>query len=338
MSTPKPRAVFLNSEPEVMYGVWTDSRIEEIQHRCDLFPEPIHFDNLSEHLEVVKQAEFAFSTWGMPEFSEDQVRELMPNLRAVFYAAGSVQRFARPFLKQEIPVHSAWVANGIPVAEFALSQILLSCKGYFRNTREIREDAAKNYTRSAYSGPGIYGNTVALIGFGVIAQQLAELLQPFSVRILVVDPFVSNEKLAMVNASRVSLEEAFSEAFVVSNHLPNIPPTERMITGNHFRSMPPNASFINTGRGLQIREDEFVEAMRERTDLTALLDVTYPEPAPADSPLYTLPNVQLSTHIAGSIADERVRMADYMLKEYDRFISGRATRFGVTLDMLETMA
>jgi len=338
MSTEKPRAVLLNNEPATMAGVWTESRIEEIRHRCELYPHPIGLGNVSEHAEALREADIAFSTWGMPDFSEEQVKTYAPNLRAVFYAAGSVQKFARPFLAQDIRVFSAWVANGIPVAEFTLSQILLSCKGYFRNTREISENPERNYTRSAYSGPGIYGNTVALIGFGVIAQQLAEFLQPFSVRILVVDPFVSNEKLANVNASRVSLEEAFERAFVISNHLPNIPPTERMITGDHFRSMRPNASFINTGRGLQICEDEFVEVMRERPDLTALLDVTYPEPAPLDSPLYELPNIQLTTHIAGSIADERVRMADYMLKEYDRFITGRATKYGVTLEMLETMA
>ncbi len=321
-----------------MRGVWTESRIEEVQHRCDLYPEPIGFEELNSHAEALKSAEIAFSTWGMPECTADQIASLMPNLRAVFYAAGSVQRFARPFLQQDIRIFSAWVANGIPVAEFALSQILLSCKGYFRNTAQIREDSTRNSKRTAYSGPGIYGNTVALIGFGVIAQQLAEFLQPFSVRILVVDPFVSNEKLAKVNAARVTLEEAFKEAFVVSNHLPNIPPTERMITGDHFRSMREYATFINTGRGLQIREDEFITAMRDRPDLTALLDVTYPEPAPLGSPLYELPNIQLSTHIAGSIADERVRMADYMLEEYDRFISGRATKYGVTLEMLETMA
>ena len=78
--------------------------------------------------------------------------------------------------------------------------------------------------------------------------------------------------------------------------------------------------------------------LRERPDLFALLDVTHPEPPAADSPLWTLPNVRLSSHIAGSIGDEVVRMADFVLDEFEAWQAGRLLRYAVTPQLLETMA
>jgi phosphoglycerate dehydrogenase-like enzyme len=102
--------------------------------------------------------------------------------------------------------------------------------------------------------------------------------------------------------------------------------------------MRPNATFINTGRGAQVVESELIATLQARPDLTALLDVTFPEPPEADSPFYTLPNVQLSTHIAGSIGNEVVRMADYMIEEFNLVRENQPVRFEVSLGMLETMA
>ena len=96
--------------------------------------------------------------------------------------------------------------------------------------------------------------------------------------------------------------------------------------------------FINTGRGAQIVEDDLARALREDPDRTALLDVTWPEPPEADSPLLTLPNCILSPHIAGSMNNEVARMGAYMAEEYEALSAGRPCRYQVTLDMLETMA
>jgi phosphoglycerate dehydrogenase-like enzyme len=337
MQSSKPNAALFNGGGEQFYKVWPSDRLQAIAERCELDPTLINPTNFDRHLDRLSEVEVGFSTWGMPKFTTEQVAR-MPKLKAVFYAAGSVQAFARPLLAADVKVFSAWVANGIPVAEFTLSQILLSCKGYFRNIHEIHSNPQANIRKTAPSGPGIYNATVALIGFGVIARKLSELLRNFSVNVLVVDPFVDDNTLREYGVTRATLEEAFADALVVSNHLPNIPPTVGMLEGKHFRSMRDGASFINTGRGQQIREDEMIAVLRDRPDLTALLDVTFPEPSPPESPLYTLPNVRISSHIAGSINNEVVRMADFMLEEYDRWIAGRPTRYEVTLEMLEAMA
>ena len=332
----KPKAALFAGHPKMIDKVYGSQRRADLETRCDLYPHIVSGNNFDEHVERLQDLEYIFSTWSMPSLNEEQIARL-PSLKAVFYAAGSVQGFARPFLKSDVRVFSAWAANAIPVAEFALAQILLSCKGYFRNTLDCKDPAKHNHTHS-HSGPGIYSNTVALIGFGMIGRKLAELLRPFQLNVLVVDPYVDEEIITAHGAKRATMEDAFDTAQVVSNHLPNLPATEYMLNGALFRRMKEFATFINTGRGKQVREDELIDVLRERPDLTALLDVTYPEPPAPDSPFYSLPNVQLSSHIAGSIGIEVGRMADFMIEEFELFTHGKPVRYNVTEKMLETMA
>jgi len=246
-----------------------------------------------------------------------------------------VQAFARPFLERGITVVSAWAANAVPVAEFTLAQILLATKGYFANTRQVRAPAD---WRSAYRGPGNYGETVAILGLGMISRLVIDLLKPFRLEVVVRSSHMSAEEAERLGVRTVSFEEAFAQGLVVSNHLANRPHTVGLLNYPLFAAMRPHAVFINTGRGAQVVEADLVRALNERPDLTALLDVTHPEPPEAGSPLYTLPNVWLSSHIAGSIGDEVVRMADYVLEEFRAWQEGRGLQYAVSLDMLDTMA
>ena len=95
---------------------------------------------------------------------------------------------------------------------------------------------------------------------------------------------------------------------------------------------------INTGRGAQVNEPDLVAVLQRRPDLMALLDVTDPEPAPAGSAFYELPNVQISSHLAGAHHDEVVRMADTMIEEFRRWQEGEPLRYSMSLAMLDRMA
>ena len=106
---------------------------------------------------------------------------------------------------------------------------------------------------------------------------------------------------------------------------------------NANKSMREGATFINTGRGAQVVEGDLIRVLTERPDLTALLDVTFPEPPESDSPLWTLPNVWITPHIGGSVGDEVVRMADCVIEEFIAWESGKPLRFQVTREVLETM-
>ena len=117
-----------------------------------------------------------------------------------------------------------------------------------------------------------------------------------------------------------------------------VQPPKGMLKGVHFASMLPYATFLNTGRGAQVVEQELVQVLIARPDLTAILDVTFPEPPVEGSPLYTLPNCILTPHIAGSLGNEVRRMGAYMMAEYDNFRQNKPCQYEVTPEMLKTMA
>ena len=271
----------------------------------------------------------------MPALTAEQIAQL-PALKIVFYGAGSVQSFARPFLDCGIKVSSAWRANAVPVAEYALAQILLANKGYFRNIRDCKTHQGR--TGNPFKGRGNFGATVALLGAGAIGSLVIGLLKPFHLDIVVFDPFLSDERAQTLGVRTVSLEAAFREGDVVSNHLANNAQTRGMLNKTHFSAMKDHATFINTGRGATVVEADLLAELHKRHTLTALLDVTMPEPPEPHSPFYTLPNVYLTSHIAGSLNDEVVRMADYMIEEFGRWQQGEPLTNEVTPDILETMA
>ena len=164
------------------------------------------------------------------------------------------------------------------------------------------------------------------------------MLCAYNFKILAYDPFLPQEKADELGIELASLEKIFSECTVISNHLANNPQTVGMLDKRCFDKMLPNAAFINTGRGAQVVEDDLIAAMKAEPGRIALLDVTFPEPPKPESELYTVPNIVLTPHIAGSLHNEIHRMAEFMYEEYTAFDKGEPTRYSVSLKMLETMA
>ena len=102
-------------------------------------------------------------------------------------------------------------------------------------------------------------------------------------------------------------------------------------------AMREGATFINTGRGAQVVEADLIAVLEARPDLTALLDVTWPEPPAADSKLWALPNALISPHIGGTIGHEVTRLADCAIGEFERWQAGQPLRYQVTREVLATM-
>lgn len=314
--------------------VYGEGRKEHIARISDLYPVVISADNFSAHAKTLADVEAIFSTWGMLSLNKEQLA-MLPKLKAVFYAAGTVKNFAEPFLEQGIFVVSGWGANAVPVAEFTVAQILLANKGYFRN---IRDCSTPEKRRGAFTGTGNYNTTVALLGVGMIGRKVIELLKPFCLQVLVYDPFLSQEDSIRLGVEKVSLADAFRRGMVLSNHMANVPETRGILRAEHFAAMSTNAVFINTGRGATVSEDGLLSVLSQRPDLYALLDVTDPEPPCAESSFYKLPNVILSSHIAGSVNEEVLRMSDFIIQEFLAWKDKKPLRYAVTLDMLKTMA
>lgn len=283
-------------------------------------------------------ADYIFATWGMPAFTEEEIPVLFPKLRAIFYAAGTVQGFAAPFLACGVRVFSAWAANAVPVAEFTASQILLANKGFFAAARGMKDGGWKAAKAAMAGHPGNFRTKVGILGAGRIGSLVIGRLAASDLEILVWDPFLTDERAEQLGVRRASLEEIFSECTTVSNHLANKPETVGILHYGLFSKMPPCSTFINTGRGAQVREEDLVRALTEDPTRTALLDVTKPEPPAAGHPFYTLDNVILTPHMAGSLGGEIRRMGEWMLDAAEVVTAGGTPDCEVTPAMLASMA
>ena len=328
------KAAFFYDCPSVDGDVYGQGRRGRVARLTDLYPQVVHAGNFDEHAGALRDVEVIFGTWGMIRF-EDRHFRAMPQLKAVFYAAGNVKAFAEPLLEKDVILVSAWEANAIPVAEMCLSQILLSLRGYFRCQRLYREHKrldVKQYPRS-----GVNGDTVGMLGLGKIGTRLTRLLATYPLKVIAYDPFLTAERASSLNVERVTLDEVFERAAVVCNHIPDIATTRGMLGAAQFCRMRDGATFINTGRGAQVVEEELLQTLRDRPDLTALTDVTWPEPPPPDAPHWMLPNLVMTPHIGGTTGDEVVRLADLVIGEYEAWIAGRPLTQRVTKEVFATM-
>ncbi len=303
-----------------------------------LSPDEVTRAALEQRPDAFSDVTCIFSTWGMPALTEEEIARYFPALQTVFYAAGSVQGFARPFLNRGVRIFSAWGANAVPVAEYAVSQILLANKGFFQAALYHSVGKVEKSRRHAALFPGNYGCAVGLIGAGMIGRMVAEMLLKHDLEVYVCDPYFPPEEAEKLGLRLCELPELFAQCQTVSNHLPNNAQTVGMLNYALFSRMREGATFLNTGRGAQVVEADLCRILTERPDLTALLDVTQPEPPAPDSPLYRLRNAILTPHIAGSSGREVERLSRYMLEEFRAWHERKALRYEVTQAMLATMA
>jgi phosphoglycerate dehydrogenase-like enzyme len=157
-------------------------------------------------------------------------------------------------------------------------------------------------------------------------------------RVLVFDPFLSDAEAESLGVEKVTLPMAFALGNVVSNHLADIPETTGMLNGPLFSSMPADATFINTGRGRTVNSEDLISILKARRDLTALLDVTDPEPLPRKSALWSLENVHITSHIAGSKRYEIERLAEVAIAEFESWSRGEPLHHAVTVESMDRIA
>jgi len=244
-----------------------------------------------------------------------------PNLQAVFYAAGSVRGFMTPEAwERGITVTTAAQANSETTADFTLSLVLFSLKHgwhFVRNPRVAWRDA-----HSHRDIPGLYGTRIGLVSFGRVARRLANLLRHLPVEVVGWDPLQPEDLLRAHGVKPCDLETIFRTSHVVSLHVPWLPETENLVDRRLLEAMQPGATLVNTSRGAVLDEDALVDVLRRRPELTAVLDVTREEPPPADSPLYELPNIVLTPHIAGAYGSECQRLGACAVDEMLRYAQG----------------
>ncbi len=316
--------------------IYGPKELESIRAITDLRAGVITKSLIASDPSVLADVQIMFSGWGAPVI-DAQFLANAPQLEAVFYGAGSIRYVVTPeFWEKNIPITSSWSANGIPVAEFTEALIVLSLKQFWFASRQCKSPATFKHPDVR----GVYGAKIGLVSLGMIGRLMIERLRAHDLEVLAYDPFVDQAKADSMGLGvrMTSLENLFATCDVVSLHAPNLPETRGMISAKLFASMKLGATFINTARGAIIDEAGLVETLRNRPDLFAVLDVTYPEPPIEGSPLYTMPNIVLTPHIAGSMGDECYRMGQYAIDECRNFLAGQELQWRVSRKMAELMA
>ncbi|MFF4578638.1 hydroxyacid dehydrogenase [Streptomyces sp. NPDC001389] len=277
--------------------------------------------------------EVLFTGWGCPALDADALRR-MPRLRAVVHAAGSVKRHVTEACwERGLLVSSAAAANALPVAEYTLAAILFANKRVLEAAHAYRTVRRPIDPLGRYPTAGNYGRTVGLVGASRVGRRVLELLRPFDLRVLVYDPYAGPAELASLGGEASGLDELLVRSHVVSLHAPELPGTRRLLDADRLALMPDGATLINTARGSLVDTEALTRELATGR-LHAVLDHTEPEVLPAGSPLYDLPNVLLTPHVAGSLGGELDRLAVTAVEELERYARGVGFRYPVDPDRL----
>jgi phosphoglycerate dehydrogenase-like enzyme len=146
-------------------------------------------------------------------------------------------------------------------------------------------------------GPGLSGSTLGVLGLGRLGAPVARLAQAFGMSVIAWSPHLSAERAAEHGVRAVTKAELFSQADVITVHVPLADGTRGMVGADDLALMKSSAYLVNTSRGPIVDQTALVEALRENRIAGAGLDVYDTEPLPLDDPLRSLPNTLLLPHI-----------------------------------------
>ncbi|MFC4513651.1 hydroxyacid dehydrogenase [Streptomyces ehimensis] len=269
-----------------------------------------------------EQADVLITGWGSPPLTEAFLART-PRVRVVLHAAGSVKWLVTEAVwERGIMVSSAADANAGPVADYALAAITFAAKKAVAAASAYAAGGAAAWPGFAEREGGD-GRTVGVVGASRIGRLILERLVAADTgcRVLLYDPYVSAAEAAKLGVEVVGLGELCGSSSVITLHAPAVPETRHMLDARRLALIPDGGAIVNTARGSLIDTEALV---RECTSgrLNAFLDVTEPEPLPTGHPLFSLPNVLVTPHIAGAQGSEVRRLGVWVVEETERWVRG----------------
>jgi phosphoglycerate dehydrogenase-like enzyme len=335
----RPRLVIAHHPSLDLLDDHARARISSVADIID--PEPIGSWTDPRADSLLARAEVILGHWGCPRLDASVVARA-PHLGLFAYAAGTVKGTIDPGVFDfDIVITSGADANAEPVAEFTLATILFANKDVFwqRDVRRTPRDPALGEFRVPAAAPvGNYDKTIGIVGASLVGRRVIELLTAFPhLRVVLYDPYVTADEATTLGVTKLPLDELCAASDVLSIHAPDLPSTRHMIGAAQLASLRDGATVINTARGALLDHDALLAEVSAGR-LSAVLDVTDPEPLPEGHPLWALPNVFITPHVAGSLGTELRRLVDHAVDEIDRWRSGRPAHNAITKDQLARLA
>ncbi len=216
--------------------------------------------------------------------------------------------------------------NAITIAEYVVMGMLNIAKGY----REVvRAQERREWLMDSPGKVELFGSKALLLGYGAIGKLVEERLKAFNVDVTIV-----RRTAAPGSLTPDQWRERLGEFDWVILAVPATPETEGMIGADELAAMKQSAVLINIARGSVVDQDALVKALQDKQIGGAFLDVTTPEPLPADHPLWRLDNAHITMHLSGRAQDKMfVRSAERFLANLARYHRGEKLEPLVNLDL-----
>jgi lactate dehydrogenase-like 2-hydroxyacid dehydrogenase len=230
-----------------------------------------------------------------------------------------VSNFAVGFDNIDVP---ACTRRGIPAgntpgvltettADLAFALLMAAARRIPEGVDYVRDGHWRTWGPMLLTGVDVHGATLGIVGFGRIGREMARRGRGFGMRILYQDVHpAAPEEEAELGARRVVMDELLRESDFISLHVNLTDETHHLIDAVALRAMKSSAVLVNTSRGPVVDPDALTDALRGGEIFAAALDVTEPEPLPADHPLVSLPNCVVVPHIASASRVTRGKMAE----------------------------
>lgn len=260
-------------------------------------------------LEQLPEAEGIFCL--LTEKVDDALLEHAPRLRVVSNMAVGFDNIDIPACtRRKIPVGNTPGVLTDATADLAMALLLSAARGLPKAAMDARDGFWHTWNPIRWLGADLRGATLGIVGLGKIGKAVAERARGFGLKIVYHDSKHIPEAEVAWGAQFMSLDELLHQSDFVSLHCPLTRETRGLINARALKKMKKTAVLVNTARGPVVVTDDLVHALREGQIAAAAIDVTDPEPLPADHPLYDLPNCLVVPHIGSATHGTRRRMAE----------------------------
>jgi D-3-phosphoglycerate dehydrogenase len=226
-----------------------------------------------------------------------------------------------------VKVCNAAGCNSIEVSEQTIGLLIAVARKLVRMNQYVRDGKWRRHTAElhAYRGPvsRIAGRTLGIVGLGHVGRQVAPRAQGLKMTVQAVDPYLEPKIARELGAKLVSLDELIRTSDFISLHAPLTSQTRKMFGKPQFAAMKPTSYLINCARGGLVDTDALYDALVAGEIAGAALDVTDPEPLPADHKILTLPNVMVTCHTAANSNESYIDCQTHAAREVARVLIGQ---------------
>jgi glyoxylate reductase len=220
-------------------------------------------------------------------------------------------------------------------ADLTFALLLGIARRISEGERIVRAGLWRSWSPFSFLGHDVHHMTLGILGLGRIGTEVAKRAKGFDMRILYTNRSRNREAEERFGCVPVDLTTLLRESDFLSVHVPLTPETRRMLSMPQFKQMKPTAFLVNVARGSIVDQQALYMALRDGFLAGAALDVTDPEPIPADDPLLTLDNCLIVPHVGSASIATRTRMATLAAENIVAFLSGRRPPTPVNPEVLE---